>query len=600
MGIIKKLDPVIIDRIAAGEVIERPASVVKELIENSIDANANQIEIFTKDGGEEIIVIDDGEGILKEDLPLTIEKHATSKIKTLQDIERILSFGFRGEALSSLASISLLEIQSKHITETTGHQLIVRGGEILSLKPFPCNQGTKIIVKELFYATPARKKYLKSHSTENRAILKEIYKLALAKPNIHFSYYRDGKNIFQLPSTKFENLPERMNELFEKNFSNSIIPVFLKKEHITIRGWIGKPRIQNSIADKQYVFINHRAIEIKNLKYIIKNTYGDLLPENSNPIFFLFYDIPPNEIDVNVHPTKKEVRIFQESRIYQYTQEAIRKALLPTIPLQIETYEIKKDNFKNIQKEEKHITSNKNFNIENAKTSILYPIEEILNTKVNVYTIREDHNINHIENISTEELLEISSFVPQKHFGVIFGTYILAVGENDLFIIDQHTAHERINYEKKRKELEGNNWQKQQLIEPITFQLSQEELDIIEENKSKLIELGFSFDIFTNRSLVIREIPNYLEIGKEKDIFIKIVKMIVKGYTKIELYDEYAALKACKASIKRNDVIAPELISQILIDLSKCKEPSRCPHGRPTILKISKSKLDYLFYRKGF
>ncbi len=585
MGIIKKLEPIIIDRIAAGEVIERPASVVKELIENSIDANATKVEIFTKDGGtKEIIVKDNGVGILSEDLPLTIEKHATSKIQTIQDIEQILSFGFRGEALSSIASVSLLEIQSKHKNEDVGNQLIARGGEILSIKPYPCNQGTKTIVKELFYSTPARKKYLKSEQVENRAILREIVQLALSKSNIEFTYYRDDNLIFALPSISFEDLPKRMDLVFEKNFSDCLIPLFYKNQELVIKGWIGKPRTERTLSDRQFVFFNSRPVEIKNLRFIIKNAYGDLLPEGAQPIFFLFYEIPPNKIDVNVHPRKKEIRLIEESLIYESTIDAIKKTLIPNIPLKLELESTIQRKFVYPEKQDeplKKITQN----------SILYPIEQLLNTHAKSYEVSEP-----------KDLIEANrdSFLPLKHLGVIFGTYILAIGEEELFIIDQHTAHERINFEKKLKELQQNIWQKQILLTPISFSLSQEELDLIQEYKNKLREIGFNYDLYHNNTIVIREIPDYLEIGKEKDIFIKVIHLLEHGYDKIKLYEEFVALKACKASIRKNDVVSGEIISKILVDLSKCKEPSRCPHGRPTILKISRSRLDYLFYRTGF
>jgi DNA mismatch repair protein MutL len=585
MGIIKKLDPIVIDRIAAGEVIERPASVVKELIENSIDADATKIEIYTQGGGiKEIIVKDNGEGILSEDLPLTIEKHATSKIQTTQDIEQILTFGFRGEALSSIASVSLLEIQSKHKNEDFGNQLISRGGEILSIKPYACNPGTKIIVKDLFYSTPARKKYLKSEQVENRAILKEILQLALSQSKIEFTYYRDDKLIFSLPSISFEDLPKRMDLIFEKGFSDCLIPLFYKNQDLVIKGWIGKPRTERNLSDRQYVFFNSRPVEIKNLRFIVKNTYGDLLPENAQPIFFLFYEIPPHKIDVNVHPRKKEIRLQEESLIYESTIDAIKKTLIPNVPLKLELESSIVRKFIQPEKQEeplKKITQN----------SILYPIEQLLNTHAKSYQVSEP-----------KDLIETNtdSFLPLKHLGVIFGTYILAIGEEELFIIDQHTAHERINFEKKLKELEQNIWQRQILLTPISFSLSKEELDLIQEHSDKLREIGFNYDLYHNSMIVIREIPDYLEIGKEKEIFIKVIHMLEYGYDKIKLYEEFVALKACKASIRKNDVVSGEVISKILVDLSKCKEPSRCPHGRPTMLKISRSKLDYLFYRTGF
>ncbi len=606
MGIIKKLDPIIIDRIAAGEVIERPASVVKELIENSIDAESTKIEIYTWNAGiKKIIIQDNGIGIQKEDLPLTIEKHATSKIHNLKDIEKILSFGFRGEALSSIASVSLLEIQTKHKEEQIGNQLLSRGGQIISIKPIACNTGTKVIVEDLFYTTPARKKYLKNEITENRYILKEIIKYAISKPKIEFIYYRDDKLIFHLPITSFEKLTERINLLFEKNFSELLIPVYFKKEDVVIKGWIGKPRVERTITDRQFIFFNGRPVEIQNIKYIIKNSYGELLSEYAKPIFFLFYEVPPEKIDVNVHPTKKEIRILEESVIYDLTIQTIKKSLLPNTPIELTTRELKK-----YQPEP---GQTQNYSKPQKNSEFLYPIEEIFDKQTLLYSLQEntinpdiENNIINKNNLSVNIMLQKENnninkeFLPIKHLGVIFGTYIIALGDEDLYLIDQHTAHERINYEKKKKELEKNIWQKQLLLHPIVLQLTQEEYDLFKENKKVLTTYGFGFDEFSNNSIVIREIPDYLEMGNEKKIFIKVIQMLSKGYNQIQLYEEYVAMKACKASIKKNDIIAPEIISKILLDLSKCQEPSRCPHGRPTMLKISRSTLDYLFYRTGF
>ncbi|MFN3604835.1 MAG: DNA mismatch repair endonuclease MutL [Leptonema sp. (in: bacteria)] len=587
MGIIKKLDPIIIDRIAAGEVIERPASIVKELLENSIDANAKRIEISTYEGGKKKIEIkDNGEGILREDLPLTIEKHATSKIRTIQDIDKILSYGFRGEALSSIASISFLEIQTKHKEENVGYQLISRGGEILSIKQYPCNQGTKIIIEDLFFSTPARKKYLKSTQTEDRDILKEITKYSLSQPNIEFLYIRDGEKVFQLLPVEFENLPERMNLIFGKSFSDLLLPLYFQKNQILIQGWIGKPRVDRKIFNKQILYFNNRPVEIKNLSFIIKSAYGELLPQNSNPIFFLYYRVPPEQIDVNVHPTKKEIRIYEENQIFQYTTEAIRKTLIPNVPISI-SEEIKKPSF--------------DINLKNKK-SILYPTEELFSNALNKpLEIKEKEFIYSATKNLTEILDEKkSSFFPSKFYGVLFGTYILASSEEEFYLIDQHTAHERINYEKIKNQIELQGTSSQYLLEPIVLDLSLEQIDELFEKKEEIIKLGFGFDLITKTSVAIKEVPSYIEVGTEKENLIKLINKLIKGITNLQLYEEYVAMTACKASFKRNDYLTQNTITEILIELSKCKEPSRCPHGRPTILRISRSHLDYLFYRTGF
>lgn len=582
MGIIKKLDPILIDRIAAGEVIERPASVVKELIENSIDANSKKIEISTYEGGvKKIIINDNGDGILKEDLPLAIEKHATSKISKIQDIESIYSFGFRGEALSSIASISYLEIQTRHKDESYGNQLISRGGKLISLKSYPCLQGTKVIVEDLFFSTPARKKYLKNSSVEDRYILKEIIKLSLSHSEIEFIYFRDEKKFFHLYPVKFEDLPERMNLIYQNKFSDLLLPVYFSKNQINIKGWIGKPRIERSITDKQFIFFNNRPVEIKNLSYVIKNAYGELLSDKSSPIFFLFYELPANRIDVNVHPTKKEIRIFEESEIYEYTIKAIKKTLSPNYPLKISEKEF-------FHKETKN-------NIES--NSIFFPIEEVIyKTEIKPFEIKEK-----LEFYEVQKQKKIkSSFLPLRHFGVVFGTYILACNEDEFYFIDQHTANERINYEKIKEKITKQGLSTQYLLTPVILNFSLEEIDQIAIHKETIKKQGFEVEIISKNSIAIKEVPFYIEEGTEEKVFLKLFNKMIKGIPDIELYEEYVAMKACKSSFKKNDYIPSEKISELLIELSKCKDPSRCPHGRPTMLTISRSKLDYLFFRTGF
>lgn len=584
MGIIKKLDPILIDRIAAGEVIERPASVIKELVENSIDANSKKIEISTLEGGiKKIIVSDNGDGILKEDLPLAIEKHATSKINKIQDIESIYSFGFRGEALSSIASISYLEIQTRHKDESQGNQLISRGGKLISIKPYPCLKGTKVIVEDLFFSTPARKKYLKNNSIEDRYNLKEIIKLSLSHSEIEFLYFRDEKKFFHLYPVRFEDLPERTNLLFQNNFSELLLPLYFSKNQIIIKGWIGKPRIERNLTDKQFVFFNNRPVEIKNLSYIIKNAYGELIPDKSSPIFFLFYELPANRIDVNVHPTKKEIRIFDESEIYEYTIKAIRKTLVPNFPLKISEKEL-------LPKEIKQNTNT---------SSIFFPIEEVIyKSEIKPFEVKEKLESYEILNTTEKEIK--SSFLPLRHFGVIFGTYILACNEDEFYFIDQHTANERINYEKIKEKILQQGISNQYLLTPIILNFSLEEIDQIDIHKETIKKQGFEIEIISKNSIVIKEVPFYIEEGTEEKIFIALLNKIIKGIQNIKLYEEYAAMKACKSSFKKNDYIPSEKISEMLIELSKCKEPSRCPHGRPTMLTISRSKLDYLFFRTGF
>ncbi|MCS7204532.1 MAG: DNA mismatch repair endonuclease MutL [Leptospiraceae bacterium] len=571
MGLIRRLDPVVIHKIAAGEVIERPASVVKELVENSLDAKATKIEVYTYNGGiDKIIVKDNGEGILKEDLPLTIEKHTTSKIYSLSDLESLTSFGFRGEALHSISAVSLLEIQTKHISETIGTHMIAREGNILSLKPVSCLTGTSISVIDLFFSTPARKKFLKKPAFEDQKIFREIMKFTLSHPHVEFQYFRDDKPIMSLPSMNFYDLTKRIELLLGKGFADKLLPVFYEKEKIKVQGWIGKANLQNSLSEYQFVFVNQRAVEIKNLSSIIKKAYGPLLPTESKPIYFLFFEIPPFLIDVNVHPTKKEIRIQNEQEFYTFTIDAIKRTLLPNVPLNLD--------------------SSPKFTEKNFGTSHSSQIQPMIFSEAKTFYMEKTKNLE----IPKQHQPEF----PERILGVIFGTYILAASQNELFFIDQHTAHERINYEKKRKQILKNIHQKQILLYPIHFRLTNEEKELMKEFEEELQQLGFSWEFFSDNTLVLREIPDFLELEEEKEQFIQIIKNLSLGYNKIELYDSFIANKACKASIRKNDPISLEAISEMLMKLYQCEVPSRCPHGRPTIIRIDKSEIDRWFYRK--
>lgn len=524
MGKIKKLDPIVIDRIAAGEVIERPSSVVKELIENSLDANAKQIHISTYEGGiKRIIISDDGEGILTEDLPFAIEKHATSKIKSIEDIETIQSFGFRGEALSSIASVSYLEIQSKHKDETIGNQLISRGGKVLAVKPYPIHKGTKIIVEDLFFSTPARKKFLKSSSVEDRYILKNIIKLSLSNCDAEFIYTRDEKKVLHLLPIEFYSLTERFNMIFEDSFSDFLLPLYFQKHQITIKGWIGKPRINRKIFGRQFLYINKRPVEIKNFSYIIKNAYGDLLPENSSPIYILFFEIPPKSVDVNVHPTKKEIRILEEKEIFDYTIQAIKKALLPIIPIQI------------TEKELKPGTSVKPYK---TSSTVLFPIESVYsNPTAKLFTLQETSSTYSSNNLPPKEEIK-ASFLPLQFLGVIFGTYILACSEDQLYLIDQHTAHERINYEKIKKSIEKHGISSQHLLSPILLDFSLEEIEEIQLYKDLVENYGFKFHLISKSTISLTQIPSFIEVGEEKEVFLKLIYKIIKKIEPLSLFED--------------------------------------------------------------
>jgi DNA mismatch repair protein MutL len=584
---IHRLPSIVIDRIAAGEVIEGPSSVVKELLENAVDAGAKKVLLQTRAGGmDEIIVQDNGGGILYEDLADTIERHATSKIKSLEDVERILSFGFRGEALASIASVSLIEIQSCPEGADIGGRVESRGGEPGRPERMVCSQGTRVRVRDLFYATPARKKFIKSERAENQKILKEIRRLALANPHVDFEWQRDGDSYLHLSAgDPFERVLAVMNSESPAQWMD----VQARDEGISLQGWISSPEIKRSNRESQYIFVNGRWFEMKYLAYLLKQAYGELMPHGFHPAVVLYLQIDPGAVDVNVHPTKKEVRFVQESRIHSLIIRSVQRRLAAA-PVAYSDAALARRFIPSVE--------------DPTRSSFFPPADEQSHLLVaEVPQSPEDSQTSPPESgAAGQQAREAPShgFPPPKslrQMGVVFGTYILAESEDGLFLIDQHTAHERVNYEKKRAQFADLSTRTQPLLQPVALNLPLEEINALQESQEMLHHAGFEIDLLGAQSAAVRGVPAFVEPGTEAETLRYLIQRILDGETTIHIFDEYAAMKACKASIKKNDRIAQEILGHILDDLLKCDDPSRCPHGRPTMIRISRESLDRMFLR---
>ncbi|MCB1305688.1 MAG: DNA mismatch repair endonuclease MutL, partial [Leptospiraceae bacterium] len=329
---IRPLPALLIDRIAAGEVIDSPSSVVKELAENAVDAGAGHIRVETRAGGMDWIAVEDnGDGISSEDLPLAIQKHATSKVETLDDIEEVLSYGFRGEALSSIASVSYLEIQTRSTGEAQGARIISRGGETGEVEPFARSRGTRVYVEDLFFSTPARKKFLKSEKSENQKIHREFIRLALARPDLGWTLVRDDREILDLPAN--QEFGERVADIFTRNLASHLLPVSSHAGGISVTGYISDHDFFRAGRDRQFSWINGRPVELKHLSFLVKKGYGEILPHGAHPAFFLFFEVEPGRVDVNVHPAKREVRLLDESLLHGLIQAAVQPVIFPDEPL---------------------------------------------------------------------------------------------------------------------------------------------------------------------------------------------------------------------------------------------------------------------------
>ena len=628
---IQALSPLLIDRIAAGEVIEGPSSVIKELIENSLDAKADNIHIETKAAGlEQITLQDNGMGIHTEDMEASILRHATSKISSLQDIEKLSSFGFRGEALAAIASVSHLEIKSGRKGEKIGCKLSCRGGEVLSKTASSHAEGTTITVSNLFYSTPARRKYLKSPRTENIKNYKEITRLAIANSHIAFNYFRDNKEFAAYPAQ--QSLEERLRAIYNPSLLSHLIDI--KSEHmgISLSGYVSSPEYYRANREGQFSFVNNRPVEIKNFSAIVRKAYEELLGPGSYPYFFLFVEIDPSRLDPNVHPQKKEVRLIDQSALQSLLFNSISKALRPNTALNLAQTSLGLDKLRqdsSLSKQskiEQSFRSSQGSLIEKGlqvSPAYLLDLGEkrleankkdfrykglLPQTKQTAKTYYDSpyHSHSRLSNHTDVPDREKTSFSPQfsflRHFGTVLGTYIVAEDGKNLYIIDQHTAHERVNYEKNLAKLKQTSSQRQGLLTPLLVNCLSDELERIMEAKDMLLQNGFLIEASGPKSYLIREIPPYLELGSEIDVCIHLIQRLLEakeeGLKQQEmLYKEYAAMRACKASIKKNDQVSEELLAEVLRDLPKCKEPGRCPHGRPTLFQISLQELDRIFKR---
>lgn len=593
MGKIQELSPELINQIAAGEVIESAHSVVKELMENSMDASATQVDVESKDGGLSLLrITDNGTGIEPEDLEPALKRHATSKIQDYKDLESVLSYGFRGEALASIASVSRLTLESGTKEQKTAWKTRSVAGKISEKEEIPGFIGTKILVEELFFNTPVRRKFLKSIRSEDKKIRDRVTTQALAREDVRFRLFQDGKEVFVLPTR--ESKKERIIDLFGENFRDHLLEVSLERGGIQATGYISDPDFYKSNRTGQFIFINGRPIEIKYSSVLLKKAYDELLPPNGHPYCFLFFEIDPSRVDVNVHPAKREIRFLDEDGFNGFFLALIQKELRSSTPVSF--LELKKRLLKPAS--ETHSTTS----FYQARSSGKNPLlgRELFSgvSKQEGFELdRMGPGVSLSE--LTDERVKHSSFVPKKHFGVLFETFILAEAEDGFYIIDQHTAHERIRYEEVLRKLEKRNYGIQPLLTPIRIDVSKQEQEDILNRKKEYEEVGIFLDPLGEDSIVLREIPAYMEPGQEKEIVLDFLNRTEgKETSEPELYDLMAKCVACRSAIKKGDQLSDPILAEILNRLSYCENPSRCPHGRPTLVKLSRDDLERMFHRK--
>lgn len=608
------LDEITINKIAAGEVVERPASIVKELIENSIDAGANQIQIEIKDGGKELIKIsDDGYGISADQIELAFTRHATSKIYKIEDVQTLNTNGFRGEALSSISSVSKIDIITNTSNDSFGVKAKIIDSTIREISEIGARKGTTISVADLFYNTPARKKFLKSGSREAAVIIDIVNRLALVNSFVKFKLISDGKEL--LSTGGDGSLLNVIRTVYGKNVTSNLIKIECSNQHIKVRGYISNTSLYTSSRKKQNIFINKRYIKLNKLNYVIENAYKEMIPIGKYPVFILDIEILPEFIDPNIHPSKTEVKVDDEVLLDDFINNNVRDNIFKSSENLIPHYKIKDSGFISLKEnlqvksgfvyeqsdkiEEEFVVKQEN-NVEDIEIPFSKMIEQIKS-----HSDSDDYESEIIQTEIIEgDIFDYNSFISS---GVVFETYIVATYKGDMYLIDQHAAHERIMYEKfmyqynLNKEHDNLRFESQELLIPVIKELTMDEYLVVVDNKDIFDFFGLKIDDFGFGNIAIRSLPLIFNTEQTSEFFEELKDIIIRE-GKIDLNDKFRdklATMACKKAIKANQKIEIIEIESLFQKLNKCENKYTCPHGRPIFVKFTKYEIEKMFKRKN-
>ncbi|MCR5796479.1 MAG: DNA mismatch repair endonuclease MutL [Eubacterium sp.] len=608
------LDSDTIDKIAAGEVIERPAAVVKELVENSIDAGANAITVEIKKGGISFIrITDNGMGIEKEDIPIAFERHATSKIKDINDLLSITSLGFRGEALSSIASVSQVELITKAKHAMVGNRYEIHGGKKISFTEVGAPDGTTFIVRNIFYNTPARLKFLKSERTESTRIGEVMMHFALSHPDIRFNFIVDGKN--KLNTSGNGNVKNNIFSQYGSDIAKALLPIDTTMYDMRLSGYIGKPEINRNTRSLINTYINGRVVKSPLLFKAIESGFSGYVMGGRFPFATLFLEIESSLLDVNVHPTKMEVRFMNQEEVYDLFANSIKEALkkatvIPEVTLavpkepEVTLVSPREPEATLVSPREPEIpvpVATANPDIEEISYKAPEPFEEKrieeakkLDTKKMQQNMLELINNKEERNIFKEETEE--SF---RLIGQVFGTYWMIEYNDEMLIIDQHAAHEKVLYEKIIKDLKDRKIYHQQLLKPVVITLTAREKQLIDEYRDAFYDLGFEIEDFGGDDIAVTTVSYHFIKLDTKELFYAILDGLLNDplSSKIELITDRCATIACKAAVKGNNVLSFREAEELIREMLRADEPYHCPHGRPTTISMSKYEFDKKFKR---
>ncbi len=585
---IQLLDKKVSSKIAAGEVIERPASIVRELLDNSIDSGAKKITIEISDGGKKLIkVSDNGHGIPKDDLELSVQKHTTSKITSVDELHSVVTLGFRGEALFSIATVSRLKIISQDKNSPTAGEVVIEDGDLIHLKDGARAEGTTIEVTRLFFHVPARLEFLNSSISEARKIKKEIIEKMVASPNIAFEYIVDGK--IKLKSSAGSIL-KRIGDLFSHKIADDLISVTEDRENISISGYISPVHLNSSTRKDQHFIVNGRPFFSPAISHAAKSGYGNMLEGSKFPLLFLIIGIDPTKINVNVHPAKKEIRFSDEKLIYSLIRSTIKNALSNSGSFAHPTVFQPISQCQTLGRDDAITTKNDELiNLFTYKTTTInnnYGKKSVASNRASIYNVNETN-------------FSEGRFDGYKIAGYFFTNYWLLQKANSIIMVDQHAADERVLYEKLKTEYFQNGVVTQPLLIPLSFSPGVRERGFIMANQELLKRSGFLVELFGPEQLAIYEVPIGLK-GDELDALKRVIAIIdgdEKGASN-ERIERMLSTLACRSAVKQGDNISELKIVEILDSLNDTENPFSCPHGRPSIIEFNKKEVEKWFHRR--
>jgi DNA mismatch repair protein MutL len=604
MGKILILDDSVSSKIAAGEVIERPVSVVKELVENSIDAGSKHINIEIEKGGKKLIkVTDDGEGISKDDVRPAFERHATSKIHKLDDIFNIKTLGFRGEALPSIACVSEVVVLTKTYTEPSGTRCEIRGGTMEKFEEAPAREGCCIEIKNLFYNTPARLKFLGSETQEISHIADLVMRLSIGNPHISFRLVSDGKEI--LYTSGNGDYSEVIARVYGKDVARQIIQIQKSFSSGNIFGFISPPQFNRGNRTGETFFVNRRLIKDKGLSFTLERAYKTLLPTSRFPIAMVMIDIDSTQIDINVHPAKLEVKFQKENEVHKALYEAVVQSLKTNMLMPREKFDKAPEDIYHMEKSRPQVLEQQcTLELKEGKgeennllKSVYFPsTHDIISKRPAIY--EGTHNQSYFVNKTESQQADVGrKFKINKIVGQLFNTYIIAEGEGEFYLIDQHAAHERILFERYSNRFRQKP-ASQELIQPYALKLSIQDMAFIEEYNQDIKNMGFDLSIFGKDTVLIRSVPYFFDRVVNPETLAEVLDNF-RGEEYIVLHprEKFIASMACHTALKAGDTLNPVQMNDLITQLNNLENPFTCPHGRPTIISMTLYELEKKFKR---